>query len=45
MEERACAPSTINPELSTAGCFYRFIHIDGRICANPAAQYVGPLSR
>ena len=32
MEERGLAASTIDRRLSTACGFYRFAHIDGRIC-------------
>ena len=39
MEERGLAASTIDRRLSTAGGFFRFAHIDGRIASNPA-QYV-----
>jgi integrase len=39
LEHRGLAASTIDRRLSTVCGFYRFAHIDGRICSNPA-QYV-----
>ncbi|MGP0110625.1 MAG: tyrosine-type recombinase/integrase [Acidimicrobiales bacterium] len=39
MEQKGLAPSTIDRRLSTVCGFYRFVHIDGRVTANPA-QYV-----
>jgi integrase len=39
MENRGLAASTIDRRLSTVCGFYRFAHIDGRICSNPA-KYV-----
>jgi len=39
MEQRDLAASTIDRRLATVCGLYRFAHIDGRVCSNPA-QYV-----